>query len=256
MKLNTLALAALVAVSAPAFADIKTDGTIGQAEYVLMVSNSLGSYAQDLGISTDGMLSLLNSGSTFSQSVAGTQWDKFVSFGGTNTQYAIIAAQPLGDGFNPGEINAWTTKNVNQALNSIQNSQSNDGATNLATHFKDINSKTIGQANPRLASANPSLTYSDNGLTSFNSFFNARNAVGTASNIYYLTAADASSDGPALNTLQTNSAGKALVANFDGTNVTFGPAVVAAIPEPSTYAMLVGGLLAVGFVARRRNNAA
>ncbi|MFG6489830.1 PEP-CTERM sorting domain-containing protein [Roseateles sp. BYS78W] len=256
MKLKTLALAAVLAVSAPAFATVTTDGTLGQAEYVLLVTNGSGSYAQDLGISTDGVTAMLNGGSTFSQSVAGTEWTKFLNFGGTNSQYAIIAAQPIGDGFNPGEINAWTTVNKNQALGTIQNSQSNDGTAFLASHFADIDHKAInsgnGQANNRLASAFGTLTYSDNGITSFNSFFNARNAVGTASQLVYLTPSSDTSDAPSLYSILSNSAGVKLTANFDGNTVTIGPAV-AAVPEPSTYAMLVGGLLAVSFVARRRN---
>jgi hypothetical protein len=39
-----------------------------------------------------------------------------------------------------------------------------------------------------------------------------------------------------------------MTANFDGSTVT----ITAAVPEPSTYAMLFAGLAAVGFVARRR----
>lgn len=259
MKLKPLLLAALTAAALPAFASVKTDGALGQGEYVLLVTNSAGSYAQDLGISTDGVSALLNGGSTFTQSVAGTQWTNFLNFGisAANSQYAIIAVQPLGDGYAPGDINAWTTVNVNQALGTIWNSQSNDGSINLATHFKDIDNRAtntgIGQADNRLASAFGTLTYSDNGITSFNSYFNARNVVGTSSKLVYMTQSDDTTDGAALYTVLKNSAGATLVANFDGTNVTFGPAVTAAVPEPSTYAMLAAGLLAVGFVARRRN---
>lgn len=246
MKFKTLALAALVAVAAPAFATITGsafhEGTFGQAEYVFIATNSAGSYAQDLGVTTD-FISALSGGTSFTQSVAGAEWNKFVAFGGSNTQWAVIAVQPLDIGFNPGEINAWTTVNVNQALGTIQNSQSNDGTSNLSVHFADIDSRANPKvANNRLASAFGSLTYSDNGITSFNGFFNARNAVGTASQLVYLTPTDDAGDHLSqFNVLKTT-------ANFDGTNVSF----TAAVPEPSTYAMLAAGLAAVGFVARRR----
>lgn len=243
MKFNTLALAALVAVAAPAFAAVQTAGNLGDAEYVFIATNSAGSYAQDLGVSAN-FIDALNGGTSFTQSVAGAEWNKFVAFGGSNTQWAIIAAQPLDVGFNPGEVNAWTTRNVNQALGSIQNSQSNDGTNNLAVHFFDIDSRSNPKvANNRLASAFGTLTYSDNGVTSFNGFFNARNTVGTQAEMVYLTpsndVSDASSQYAVLKTF----------ANFDGTNVTI---TAAAVPEPSSYAMLVAGLAAVGFVARRR----
>lgn len=43
--------------------------------------------------------------------------------------------------------------------------------------------------------------------------------------------------------------------NFDGSNLTYSVAQVAAVPEPSSYAMLLAGLLLVGtMVARRRNS--
>lgn len=253
MKLKTIALAALAAAALPAFATIQTGGTLGQAEYVFIATNGAGSYAQDLGISTDAVASLMNTTGSFSQSVAGTEWDKFVAFGGSNTQWAIIAVQPLDVGFNPGDINAWTTRNVNQALGTIQNSQSNDGTSNLAVHFADIDSRANPKvANNRLASAFGSLTYSDNGITSFNSFFNARNAVGTAAAMTYLTASNEVSDAPSLYTVLMNSSGSAYVANFDGNSVSISATVAPAVPEPSTYAMLAAGLAAVGFVARRR----
>lgn len=244
MKFKTIALAALAAIAAPAFATIQTAGNLGEGEYVFIATNSAGSYAQDLGVSAD-FIGALSAGTSFTQSVAGTEWNKFLSFGGTNTQWAIIAVQPLDIGFNPGEINAWTTVNINQALGTIQNTQSNDGTNNLAVHFADIDSRANPKvANNRLASAFGTLTYSDNGITSFNGFFNARNAIGTQAQMVYLTPSNDVTDLPSQFTVLKTTA------NFDGSTVS----ITAAVPEPSTYAMLAAGLAAVGFVARRRKS--
>jgi hypothetical protein len=216
MKLNTLALAALAALSfvaAPSFAKVQTAGDIGQAEYVLVATNGAGSYFQDLGVSTDGLASLLSTTGTFSQSVTGTEYTKFLNFGGANTQWSVIAVQPLADGFSPGEINAWTTVNVNQKLGTVQNSQSNDS------------------------------------LVSFNGYFNARNAVGATNvQLAYLTPSNDVTDAPSLYEVLKNSQGNAYAASFNGSTVS----ITAAVPEPSSYAMLAAGLAVVGFVARRR----
>ncbi|HEV6965111.1 PEP-CTERM sorting domain-containing protein [Roseateles sp.] len=249
MKFHSIALAALAAVAAPAFATVQTGGTIGQAEYVFIATNAAGSYFQDLGTSTDAVAALMNSTGSFSQSVAGTEWNKFLAFGGTGTTWAIIAAQPLDVGFNPGEINAWTTRNVNQPLGTIQNSQSNDGTNNLATWFLQAdNAANPKVADNRQAAAFGTPTYFDNGVTSFNGFFNARNTVGTAAQMVYLTPSSDTSDAPSQYNVLANSVGNAYTANFDGTNVT----ITAAVPEPSSYAMLAAGLAAVGFMVRRR----
>ncbi|MFG6460081.1 PEP-CTERM sorting domain-containing protein [Roseateles sp. DXS20W] len=241
MKFKTIALAALAAVAAPSFAAVQVGGEIGDAEYVFVATNSAGSYFQDLGATTGFIAG--NYGKTFTQSVAGAEWNKFLAFGGTNTTWAIIAAQPLGDGFNPGEINAWTTRNVNQALGTIQNSQSNDGTSNLAVSFLTADAKSSPKvADNRLASAFGTSAYFDNGTLSFNGFFNARNAVGTQASMVYLTPSNEVSDLPSLFTVLNSTA------SFNGSTVT----ITTAVPEPSTYAMLFAGLAAVGFMARRR----
>jgi hypothetical protein len=253
MKLNTLALAALAALSfvaAPSFAKVQTAGDIGQAEYVLVATNGAGSYFQDLGVSTDGLASLLSTTGTFSQSVTGTEYTKFLNFGGANTQWSVIAVQPLADGFSPGEINAWTTVNVNQKLGTVQNSQSNDATSNLAVAFaKADNASNPKVANNQLASAFGTSTYFTNSLVSFNGYFNARNAVGATNvQLAYLTPSNDVTDAPSLYEVLKNSQGNAYAASFNGSTVS----ITAAVPEPSSYAMLAAGLAVVGFVARRR----
>lgn len=243
MKLKSLALAALAAVSVPSFAAINTQGNLGEAEYVLLVTNSKGSYAQDLGVTTDAIASM----TSFSVAVNSTEWNKFIAFGGTNTQWGIIAVQPLGFGFEPGEINAWTTVNTNQALGSLTNESSNNTTQQIEIHFRTIDLAGSGGENVALAtavSADVNSAYTVPEVLSYANQFNVGNDFGVTASMVYFTSSSEES------TAIVQSSVLGTVAHFDGNTVT-----ITAVPEPSTYAMLAAGLAAVGFVARRRKAA-
>ncbi len=79
--------------------------------------------------------------------------------------------------------------------------------------------------------------------------FNFGNVVGATSvfNYYSVTAVNS------FPTVYGNSAGNSTF-TFDGTNLTYAVPSIAAVPEPSSYLMMLSGLLMVGALAVRRRN--
>ncbi|MBT9493347.1 MAG: PEP-CTERM sorting domain-containing protein [Paucibacter sp.] len=255
MQIKKIALAALVAVAAsPAFALIDGAGLpMGQAELVFIAYNDKASFVKDLGITTDAFLAQVNAGS-FSVSVLGSEYSRFLAqTSGVATEWSIVAANPIEFGFNPGEINYYGTKNVDQATLGVNNQLFNDGVQGLSTYFGTVDDAAnnagigidAGINNIEWTGMAGTVEYA-RGFHNLGNAYATNNLVGVEAEMVYLTSSSANSTHLVVGGAMGN---PTLRANFDGANIT---ANVALVPEPGTYALLLAGLCAVGFVARRR----
>jgi hypothetical protein len=248
MKFKTLAAAALAVVAASqAHADIQvTSG--GNSELFFVLGNDKGSFLLDTGITLNALKSA--SFTSYVQNVTGLAgFSDFAA--GTTPQWALAVYDGLGTAnFNqrdlistrastlvtPAAINNTTFKNsTNNFVGSIAQQ-----AVTTGTHSTLANG----------SSYNPVATAGYFGSTFFNlnqSTDQIGNAVGTASTL--MERQGTGTTGNLTQTTVTMLTGYS--ASFDGTTLSIS-APVAAIPEPSSYAMLAAGLAAVGFVARRR----
>lgn len=247
MKFKSLAAAALAVVAASqAHADIQVL-TGGASELFFVLGNDKGSFLLDTGITVNALKSA--SFSTYTQSLTNlTGFSSFVA--GATPQWALAVFDGSGTtGFTNLEL-VSTRSTTTTNLASISNSSFKSAIFNATGSIAQAAGATGDHATVTNGSS-----FNAVGTSGYfgSSFFNLAqptnqigNAVGTTS-----TLLDWKGNGTSSLNKVTTATLTGYSASFDGTTLTIA-APVAAVPEPSSYAMLAAGLAAVGFIVRRR----
>jgi hypothetical protein len=263
MKHTKFALAAALALSgAGASAGITgANGGIAanNAEMLLVVwsPTSESSYALDIGM-TISQFNAISSVGGFSAAVTSAYVGTTLA-SAADARWAVLTYDTFGDPVPDPDDNqslyttvtkgsAFTPANPFLTADTLSNSISGWANFVAVTNTRGTNTSLANGAYlaPKTDAAAYFLDTSNNGGPTLSSNFapGIGNVLGTASSFYRMSPTDIF-DSSLPVTVQTFD-GKW---NFDGSTVTY---TVAAIPEPGTYALLLAGLVAVGFVARRR----
>ena len=210
------------------------------------------SFTFDTGVSVADMQANKSTNLFINQVISGSpEWANFLAAGtATSFQYNVsggdkidVVRDVLLQTYAASTIAVKNNSLLNDALDSMQFYV---GAVNATgTHGTAANGVSFNTSGDEYFMANGSNNW--HGNTGVNSV-----AVGTAAMFGEMKK---SSDFPGNNTTNTIYAGKMLLSQSGSTyslQYLVPAAPVAAVPEASTYAMLLGGLGAIGFMARRR----
>ena len=268
MKLKTLVAALAIVLGAPAFAAI-APGTSGNGELFLVVQDSAAkvSFTLDLGITMDSFLSSYKTNGYFPKSwnaAADSNWAAFDVAADVNASvWAVLALDTTGALATVGGHRLLTTVEVGKqaTIGGTANKQLTDGLTQAAGFFTAINATGTHGPQANFAINGSSVNYeTDNGRAYFgesggltanlngNASFKNTNVIGAESLMFYVTRSGPSQ----LASAKVFSEQLSYAPGVGPVRVTFDGQQLTMVPEPGTYALMLAGLAAVGFIARRR----
>lgn len=285
-KLKALAVAAIMAASAPAFAAIE-GGASGNGELLLNVRYYGGDSATsgdddisalfDLGFTMNDMLAA-NGQAGFSKTwdvttgSYGASWNQLMSFAGPANAHLVEFNVIALDNTNlnmaggsrhltTGSVDAWPSQGNTNVKGFANMEKYIDANNSNSSHKSDANGASVAKptdAPDTFFGAVNGLTQGDTWLTK--TTVDTTQPLGTEQNFWYLTTSSASSLAQATKTpfgVDLNNDG--VIGTGEFTKVTLSDtgtlSIMSPVPEADTWAMLLAGLSMLGMMIRRRTGA-